>query len=158
MYQLGLKAGIKLDYNVQTNWQPVKSQRLMLWASRYGKQELYMDVLAKKHFENRTSASHTDTLLRVAEEVGLDVAAARQFLATDELEDVVWASYRSTIHEKGIHAIPFFVFNTNNTDGGPFRSGKGDATIVRGSGDIATFREMFESMLRKERGSSKSRY
>jgi len=42
MYELGLAAGVKIDYNVQTNWQPVNSQRLMLWAARFGKQEVYM--------------------------------------------------------------------------------------------------------------------
>ena len=35
MAQLGLQAGISFDYNVLTQWQPVKSQRLLLWAGRY---------------------------------------------------------------------------------------------------------------------------
>ena len=60
---------------VQTNWQPINSQRMMLWASRYGKQELFMDEVGKAHFENRESASHTKTLLKVAGLVGLDMQA-----------------------------------------------------------------------------------
>ena len=72
---LASEAGISLDYQVQTNWQPVDSQRLMLWAARFGKAELYMDALGHQHFECRKSASHSKTLLQVAAQVGLDVAA-----------------------------------------------------------------------------------
>ena len=72
--------------------QPVNSQRLMLWAARFGKQEVksaslslapcvpsqqickctcmqvYMDALGKRHFEQRSSASHSSTLLDVIAE------------------------------------------------------------------------------------------
>ena len=73
MRQLGRRVGIELDYNVQTNWQPIDSQRLMLWARRFGKAEAYMSALAQRHFEQRQSASHRTTILEAAEEAGLDV-------------------------------------------------------------------------------------
>lgn len=149
MRMLGRRAGIELDYNVQTNWQPVDSQRLMLWASRFGKQEKFMSALARRHFEERTSASHRSTLLEAASEVGLDRAAAEAFLQTDELRDHVWKSYGSTIHEKGIHAIPFFVFNSTLTDGGPFRCGSGKPQIVNGSGDPDEFLRVFKNISRE---------
>mmetsp|Transcript_85333 Transcript_85333/g.198394 ORF Transcript_85333/g.198394 Transcript_85333/m.198394 type:complete len:213 (-) Transcript_85333:162-800(-) len=148
MRQLGRRAGIELDYGVQTNWQPVDSQRLMLWAGRFGKQEKYMSALARLHFEECTSASHRATLLRAAEASGLDVDAARAFLDTDELRAEVWRSYGETIHEKGIHAIPYFVFNSPLTDGGPFRSGNGKPVIINGSGDEQVFLDVFEQFLR----------
>jgi len=143
MYQLGKRAGVEINYDVQTNWQPVDSQRLMLWTARYGKQEEFMDVLGNSHFEKQQSASHRSTLLGAVEQVGLDQAEAERFLETDELKDYVWQSYGSTIHEKGIHSIPFFVFNGPKTNGGPFRSGENTASIVRGSGDPETFMEVF---------------
>uniref|UniRef100_A0A7R9ZV89 DSBA-like thioredoxin domain-containing protein n=1 Tax=Pyrodinium bahamense TaxID=73915 RepID=A0A7R9ZV89_9DINO len=148
MRQLGRRAGIELDYGVQTNWQPVDSQRLMLWARQFGKQERYMSALAHLHFEHRESASHKATLLKAAEACGLDAAAAEDFLKSDELRDAVWRSYGDTIHEKGIHAIPYFVFNSPLTDGGPFRSGTGRPVIVNGSGDQQMFLEIFERLLR----------
>lgn len=151
MYELGKRAGITINYDVQTNWQPVRSQRLLLWASRFGRAEEYMDALGRRHFEQQTSASHTSTLLDVVEEVGLDREEAAQFLETDELEAEVWRSYGATIREKGIHAIPFFVFNGEGSNGGPFRDGSGNATIVRGSADPPTFEAMLEEMLRRSR-------
>jgi len=119
----------------------------MLWASRYGKQELFMDEVGKAHFENRESASHTKTLLKVAGLVGLDMQAAEQFLASEELTEFVWASYGSTIHEKGIQSIPLFVFNGPATSGGPFRQGDGDPTVVHGSGSPQEFKSAFEQIL-----------
>jgi len=157
MYELGLAAGVKIDYNVQTNWQPVNSQRLMLWAARFGKQEVYMDALGKRHFEQRSSASHSSTLLDVIAELGLSRSAAEQFLQSDELEAEVWRSYGSTIREKGIHAIPFFVFNSLTTNGGPFRNGNGKHTVVRGSGDPATFKAMLEEALAAQQQTANSR-
>ncbi|CAE8643195.1 unnamed protein product [Polarella glacialis] len=148
MRDLGRRAGIELDYGVQTNWQPVDSQRLMLWSGRFGRQEKFMSALAQRHFEQRKSASHRTTLMEVVEEIGLNVVEARQFLETDELVAEVWRSYGETIHDKGIHAIPFFVFNSPLTDGGPFRSGKGEPAIVKGSGDPPTFLRVFEQLLR----------
>jgi predicted DsbA family dithiol-disulfide isomerase len=153
MRQLGRRAGIELDYNVKTNWQPIDSQRLMIWARQFGKAEKYMSALARRHFEERNSASHRTTLLDAAEEAGLDVVAAREFLDTDELRQEVWKSYGDTIHEKGIRAIPYFVFNSTLTNGGPFRDGPGKPIVVNGSGDEQEFLSIFEQLFREvERG------
>lgn len=146
MQALASLAGIRFDYGVQTNWHPVDSQRLMWWAGRHGKQEEYMSALAHRHFECRESASHTTTLLKVVEHLGLSVEAAEKFLASGELVDEVWRSYGSTIHEKGIDAIPFFVFNGPGSNGGPFRPGPGKATIIRGSADPEAFFQVFQEL------------
>jgi predicted DsbA family dithiol-disulfide isomerase len=47
MRQLGVRAGVAIDYDVQTNWQPVDSQRVMLWAAREGKAEAYMEAVGR---------------------------------------------------------------------------------------------------------------
>jgi len=147
MRELGRKVGIELDYNVQTQWQPVDSQRLMLWAHRFGKQEAYMSALGRRHFEERKSASHGSTLLEACAEAGLDVEAARALLASEELREEVWHSYGSTIREKGVHAIPLFIFNSPLTDGGPFRSGQGKPRTVHGSASRDEFLSLFERIL-----------
>jgi hypothetical protein len=98
-------AGIQLDYGVLAQWQPVDSQRLLLWAGRFGLQEEFMSALNKRHFEKRQSASSRSTLIDAAREVGLDTAAAETFLDSGELEDVVWKSYGQTIHQKKIHSV-----------------------------------------------------
>lgn len=149
MFQQGQQAGIKFDYNVLTQWQPVESQRLLLWAGRFGKQEEFMSNLNHRHFEKRESASVRANLLNAVEAVGLDRTAANVFLDTDELEADVWKSYGSTIYEKNIHAIPFFVFNVPQIGavGGPFRvHGKREPFIVKGSMDEDYFYSLFEKI------------
>ena len=54
--------------------QPIESQRLQLWASRFGKTEVFMDELGKRHFENAASASARPTLLAAAAAAGLNPA------------------------------------------------------------------------------------
>lgn len=153
-------AGIELDYHVLAQWQPVDSQRLLLWAGRSGLQEEFMSALNKRHFERRQSASERATLLAAAEEVGLDRAAADAFLDTDELADVVWDSYGKTIRQKKIHSIPLFALSVPSIDavGGPFRPpGKDEAYVVRGSMDKGYFLELLE-LIKRDVDSGKRTY
>lgn len=149
MAGLARAAGIKFDYNVLAQWQPVESQRLLLWAGRFGLQEEFMTNLNHRHFERRESASVRTTLLAAAETVGLDPAAANAFLNTDELEDIVWKSYGDTIRKHGIHSIPMFVFNCEalHVRGGPFRHpGRRQPWVARGSMDEEYFLDLFEAI------------
>ena len=151
MRRLGAAAGIAFDYDVPAQWQPVDSQRLLLWAGRFGRQEPFMSALNRRHFQQRESASLRATLLAAAAEVGLDAAAAGAFLDTDELRDVVWEWYGRTIREKGIHSIPLFVFNLPTIDavGPPFRApGRARPYVVNGSMDAAYFLGLFEGAAR----------
>ena len=61
--QLALRCGVSLDYGVQTNWQPVESQRAMLWARDFGKAERFMDALGHLHFERRQCAGESRFLV-----------------------------------------------------------------------------------------------
>ena len=147
LQQLGGAANIKFRFDVKTDWQPIDSQRLLLWAGRYGLQEEFMSTLNRYHFEERQSASVRSTLLSAATEVGLDVQAAEAFLDSDELDDEVWRSYGATIREAGIHAIPLFAFSVPQLDalGGPFRdAGEFEAYLVRGSSGEDNFLQLFE--------------
>merc|ERR1712046_417896 len=114
---------------------------MLLWAARKGKSEEYMKALGRKHFEEAQSASHTWVVLDAAKEAGLDTAEAEAFIKSDELTAEVWASYGSTIREKNIHAIPYFVFNSPISNAGPFRSGPGQAHTVNGSADETQFEQ-----------------
>ena len=149
MKELGKKANINFNFHVPAQWQPIESQRLLLWCGRYGRQEEYMTLINKKHFEEQKSASYRDTLLEAIEEVGLNVEDANAFLNTNELEDYVWEWYGRTIYEKNIHSIPLFVFNVPIIDavGLPFRSsGKRKPYLVKGSGSSDYFAALFEQI------------
>ena len=103
--KLGEAAGVKFDFNAYIDRQPIESQRLLLWAGRFGKGEQFMTALSDRHFQRGSegeSASKRHTLLAAVEEAGLDVAKAEAFLDTDELHDEVWRSY-GEMPRKGIN-------------------------------------------------------
>ena len=116
---LGEQAGVKYKHGVEMVWQPVDSQRILLWAARFGKQEEIADEIGKLHFEEVESNADRETLLKAVAAVGLDVAAAEAFLDTDEMVDRIWWSYGATINYYGIKEIPCFVLNHHNSPG-PF--------------------------------------
>ena len=116
---LGGQAGVKYKHGVEMVWQPVDSQRILLWAARFGKQEEIADEIGKLHFEEVESNADRETLLKAVAAVGLDVAAAEAFLDTDEMVDRIWWSYGATINYYGIKEIPCFVLNRHNSPG-PF--------------------------------------
>jgi len=155
--QLGAAAGIKFDYGVYLNKQPIDSQRLLLWAARYGKQELFMAALSSRHFEQGStgeSASKRPTLLAAAQEAGLDVAAAEAFLDTNELYDEVWESYGEMPRRK-INGIPLFCFSVPEVGlySGPFRDSNADA-VINGSSNKQQFLQLLNAIyqhVQKER-------
>ena len=92
MKTLGEAAGVKFDFNAYIDRQPIESQRLLLWAARFGKAEKFMTALSDRHFQKGSegeSASKRSTLLAAVEEAGLDVPNAEAFLDSDELHDEV---------------------------------------------------------------------
>lgn len=127
---LGSKAGISFRFDQLTHWQPLFSQRMLLYAARLGKAELFMDRLNYQHFELGKSASSLESVLEACghESVSIDVDAAEEFLQTKELEEEVWKSYGDTIHKYKVHSIPLFVLKVPsiNAMGGPFPSDDGD--------------------------------
>jgi len=148
---LGEAAGITFDLEVVAQYQPIESQRLLLWAGRYGLQEEFMTAVNVRHFERRESASVHATLLAAAADAGLDQAMAAAFLDTDELVDDVWRSYGETIREAGIRSIPLFAFSVPSLGacGGPFReAGRYEAYVVRGSSSEEAFLRLFELIQR----------
>jgi len=147
--QLGAAAGIKFDYGVYLNKQPIDSQRMLLWAARYGKQEPFMAALSSRHFQQGSegeSASKRATLLAAAQEAGLDVTAAEAFLDSDELYDEVWESY-GEMPRRGITGIPLFCFSVPEVGlySGPFREANADATI-NGSSNKQQFLQLFNAI------------
>lgn len=155
---LGAASGIKFDYGVYLNKQPIDSQRMLLWAARYGKQEVFMAALSSRHFEQGSqgeSASKRPTLLAAAREAGLDVAAAEAFLDTDELRDEVWESY-GEMPRRGISGIPLFCFSVPAAGlfSGPFRESNADA-VINGSSNIQQFLQLLNAIyqhVQKTRG------
>ena len=100
MKQAGKPLGIDFDYNCYINRQPVDSQRMLLYAASFGKQEAYMTALNKRHFTRGSSgesASKRYTVIAAAVEAGIARADAEAFYDGDEYRDVDRVRYH---HER----------------------------------------------------------
>ncbi len=70
----------------------VESQRMLLWAGKFGTAEESMAALNYRHFQEGKTASDRATVLEAATAAGLDTDAANAYLDTTENEDRVWKS------------------------------------------------------------------
>lgn len=145
---------IDFDMDVLFEWKPVDSQRLVLWAARFGKQEEVVAALWRLHFESRASLTERDNLMSAAEEAGLDSAACLQFLQSEDLKQDVLDSYHHVTHDCGMHWPPFIVLNGPFTDGGPFRDGSNSCIVFRGGASAEAFADAFEQILCETRESN----
>ena len=117
--ELAAEASIKLNKDgrgVEMRWQPIDAQRLLLWASRFGRMEHLAENMSKRHFEENESCADRENLINAVRDTpDLDVQAAQTFLSSDELVQDVWDSYGRMIRYWGIKEIPVFIFNRPQT-------------------------------------------
>ncbi|HEU4774803.1 MAG TPA: DsbA family oxidoreductase [Lysobacter sp.] len=88
------------------------AHRLLHWAGEQGRaQELALkDALLHAYFTDDLDVSSHEVLTELAGTVGLDIARARQVLASDEFAAEVRAQER-LYQERGIHAVPAVIIN-----------------------------------------------
>ncbi|MBE0547821.1 MAG: DsbA family oxidoreductase [Rubrivivax sp.] len=91
-------------------WNTFDAHRLLCWAETAGHQrELKHALLRAYHGEGRNPGAH-DVLLDLAAEVGLDVEAAREILASDAYADEVRERERFW-QRAGISSVPSVIVN-----------------------------------------------
>ena len=86
------------------------AHRLILWAAEQGRGQELVEALFHHYFELAEPVFTTDDLLPIAEEVGLDRAAAAALLASDAYGDQVVAD-QAQAAAYGANGVPFFVFD-----------------------------------------------
>jgi predicted DsbA family dithiol-disulfide isomerase len=88
------------------------AHRLLHWAGEAGQgQQLALkEALFKAYFTDGDSPGSHEVLVRVAGEVGLDVARAQAILASDEYADVV-REREQFYQQQGIHSVPAIIIN-----------------------------------------------
>ena len=91
-------------------WNTFDAHRLLCWAETAGHQrELKHALLKAYHTDGRNPGAH-DVLLDLAGEVGLDVEAVREILATDAYADEVRERERFW-QQAGISGVPAVIVN-----------------------------------------------
>lgn len=86
------------------------AHRLLHWAEGQGKQHALKMALFTAYFTDGQNPGAHDVLLRAVGEVGLDVEAAREILASDAFAAEVRERERFYM-DQGIHSVPAVIIN-----------------------------------------------
>ncbi|WP_397448753.1 DsbA family oxidoreductase [Pseudomonas sp. NA-150] len=128
---LGAALGFKFDLEKRSHfYNTFDAHRLLFWAAQEGHQVALKKRLLDAYFTNGQNPSDHDTLVRLAGEVGLDSARAREVLTSDEFGKDVRES-QEFYRQRGINSVPAMVLNGRH--------------LVSGSQSI----EYYEQMLRQ---------
>jgi predicted DsbA family dithiol-disulfide isomerase len=108
------------------------AHRLLHWAATEGREQerALKHALLRAYFTDGVDVSSHDALTRVVDDAGLDVARARQVLASDEYAEAVREQER-LYSGRGIHSVPAVIIN--------------DRHLISGGQPV----EIFESALRQ---------
>lgn len=109
MKEVGRKVGINFSYGGKVG-NTMNSHRLVEFAKKEGKLDAIIEKLFAAYFEQEKDISDTDTLVKIAEEAGLDGSKARSFLAGTEMKAAILEEVESA-YGKGISGVPAFIVN-----------------------------------------------
>ncbi|MFJ7796947.1 DsbA family oxidoreductase [Pseudomonas sp. NPDC096950] len=107
-----------------------EAHRLLMWALQEGLQVALKKALLRGYFADGQNPSDRETLVRLAEEVGLDAEAAREVLASGAFAKEV-RELEAFYRQRGINSVPAMVLNGRH--------------LVSGSQSV----EYYEQMLRQ---------
>jgi predicted DsbA family dithiol-disulfide isomerase len=109
--QRGASLGFTFDMDKRGRiYNTFDAHRLLHWAELEGKQHALKLALLEAYFTKGEDVSSHDVLARVAGEVGLDAAKAREVLDSGRYADEVRAQER-LFQEQGIRAVPSVIVN-----------------------------------------------
>lgn len=98
----------KQDQSIPVN--TIRAHRLIHFAQSHGKGNEMEEALFFAHFTAGKNVGDIEVLVSLAEQVGLNAAEVRAFLATDEQIDEVTADITEA-RALGISGVPFFVLD-----------------------------------------------
>ncbi|RJX68932.1 DsbA family oxidoreductase [Vibrio sinensis] len=87
-----------------------KAHQLLLWAQDQDKQSLLMTLLFQAYFTQRQDISNPETLIGLAQSIGLDLDTAQHVLLDESWANTVLATERQWL-DAGIQAVPAFILN-----------------------------------------------
>lgn len=109
--QRGAAVGFTLNMDKRSRiYNTFDAHRLLHWAELEGKQPALKLALLEAYFGRGEDVSSHDVLTRVAGEVGLDAAAAREVLSSDGYADETREQERF-YQQQGIRAVPSVIVN-----------------------------------------------
>jgi predicted DsbA family dithiol-disulfide isomerase len=109
MTSLAADEGLAFDYEALQHTKTLKAHELFHHAKAAGLQVDLKERLLKAYFEQGMHVGRVENLVSLAEEIGMDPAAARDALESGKYAEDVAADIAQA-RALGINGVPFFVF------------------------------------------------
>ena len=103
-------AGLTYNYDIIQMTNTFDAHRLAKFAHEKGLEDALTARLMKAYFTDGHNLSDIDTLVKLAEEVGLDATESKAVLTSDKYADVVKGQIDEG-RQIGVQGVPFFVLN-----------------------------------------------
>lgn len=104
------QAGVEINYGTAKLTNTLDAHRVFQYAKEQGKGTEFFKALYDAHFTNGEVLNDEDTLERLSESVGLDGAAVREIVNSDQYNQDVNVDI-SQASSLGIQGVPFFLVN-----------------------------------------------
>ena len=86
------------------------AHRLLKWAESVGKEDVLLEAMYSGYFEKSQGVFSDDELLAFVAQVGLDLAQAKEVIASEKYADDVLQD-QHLAQQLGANGVPFFVFD-----------------------------------------------
>ncbi|MCR9164947.1 MAG: DsbA family protein [Nannocystaceae bacterium] len=110
MTSVGKERGLDFRFDRAKPSNTFDAHRLLAWAARHGKQGELGERLFKAYMNEGVCVGDPDALAELADDVGLDVEAARAVLSGDDFAQHV-RDDEALAAELGVRGVPFFVID-----------------------------------------------
>jgi predicted DsbA family dithiol-disulfide isomerase len=131
----GVEVGFHFDLEKRSHfYNTFDAHRLLFWANAEGLQIALKKALLKAYFSDGQNLADQETLVRLADEVGLDSNRAREVLTNGEFASEVRELERF-YQQRGINSVPAMVLN--------------DRQLVTGSQSVEHYEEVIRQMARE---------
>jgi predicted DsbA family dithiol-disulfide isomerase len=131
----GLEVGFHFDLEKRSHfYNTFDAHRLLFWANAEGLQIALKKALLKAYFSDGQNLADQETLVRLADEVGLDSTRTREVLTNGEFASEVRELERF-YQQRGINSVPAMVLN--------------DRQLVTGSQSVEHYEEVIRQMARE---------
>lgn len=108
--QMGKNSGIDFNFEKALITNTFSAHKLLHLAKKYNIADKMEESLFIAHFIDGKNVGDTDTLIAVAESLGIDKNEAHHVLTSEEFNDDVQKDF-SEAQSHGISGVPFFILN-----------------------------------------------
>lgn len=101
--------GLHYDFSKMKSANTLRAHRLAKWAETKGKGQEFTELVLKAYFLEYEPIGKQEVLLKIAEELGLDVKEAEEVINGDQFTQEVEQDIEQA-QSLGVRGVPFFVF------------------------------------------------